>query len=429
MAGPIKSILTARKTDGRTIVSRDLTQEYLEKEMSRRHLLQGVLAAAALAGCGSSDSTTPARDAGVDRPATPPTDVPAAPNDTGAPVDTAPPPPTRHLVGIGQNDDQIMAAELAATQMGGFDFVQRGQTVYLKVNSNSGDPYPYSTSPEMLRWVIGKLHDRGATVFIGDRSFWGDRGTLANLTRNGIAEVASDMGVDLIVFGDHAAGDATSVDWMDLPMTEDALGARAALWDGTMRVPAMVAQADHIIGMPVVKTHFIATFTMGMKNLIGIINPVDRSRAMNLGNHDGSVRGRLFKQVAFMNKTLPTVSLLVLDGHQALLSGGPTMNDRPPHAPTGWTPITGEPHVVIMSRDRLAADITGVGVLRQLSPTFEEVVRDATIWGNRQVSVAVAAGIGITGPEMYDLGGEVNLTHRDGHMVDTEAFRAAILAT
>ena len=422
MAGPIKTLLTARKTGGRTVDSRDLVDEYLAKEFSRRQLLQGALAAAALAGCSSGTSaTTPARDAG--------TSGDAPPTDTGPVVQDAGTPPATHLVGIGQDADMPTAADRAASQMGGFDFVQSGQRVFLKVNSNSGDPYPYSTSPDMVRWVVGKVRERGAEVFVGDRSFWGDRNTMAHLTRNGVKDVCDELGVDLVAFGDTASGDATSVDWMDLPTTGDLVGARSAVWSGTMRIPAMVAQADHVIALPVVKTHFIATFTMGMKIMIGLINPMDRSRSANLGNHDGSVHGRLFKQVAYMNKSLPTVSLVVLDGHQALLTGGPTVSDRPPNAPASWAPITGEPHVVILSRDRVAADATGVALLRQLAPTYELVVRDTSVWSNRQMSVALTSGLGITGPEMYDLGGDVSIMHRDGHTLDTAAFLAAVTAT
>lgn len=390
--------VVGRKTGGRTIESTDLLQEYQAKELKRRSLLAGALglgAASMLAGCGDNggNNNGGGSDAGNGN------------TDAGGQQDV-PPMRTQHLVGMGHSDDHLQAAELALAETAGFSGITRGQRVYLKVNTNSGDIFPYSTSPELLTWVIGKLRDIGAEVFVGDRSFFGDTGTMRNFTRNGIAEVCQNMDVPLHVFGDTAARDTMAVDWMDLPATIDGISTpRSEHWTGTMRIPSMVAQADHIINMPVVKTHFIATFTMSMKNIIGIINPVDRSRSTNLGSHDGRIGGRLFPQVAFMNKALPTVSLNILDGWECLISGGPTPTDRPSGAPAGWTPQTAAPHNVIISRDRVAVDLTGAALLRTLAPAFEMINRNGSLWENRQLAVAIAAGIGITERSQYDLSG------------------------
>lgn len=394
MAASNKSHPAPRKSGGRVIQSRDLMQEYLEKDLSRRRLLQGALAAAAVAtGCGaagSNPSPPPGPDAGT------PTDRPT-PTDNPAPQDN-PPARMTHLIGMGQHDDHVMAAEAALAETTGFDFIQRGQRVYLKVNTNSGDPYPYSTSPDLIRWVVGKIRERGGEPFIGDRSFFGDRNTLGNFALNGIAGIAEELEVPLQVFGDPSLdGASRSVDWMDLPGEVEGLDARSAFWTGTMRIPVPVATADHIVALPVVKTHFIASFTMAMKGMIGIINPVDRSRSNNLGQHT-TTNDKLHKQVAFMNKAMPAVSLVVLDGWNALIGGGPTPRDAPAATRTA------EPHVVIVSRDRVAADLTGVALLKTLSATTEAVQR-TTAWRNRQIVTAVANGIGLTDRAMYDLSG------------------------
>ena len=395
----LKDLVSPRKTGGRTITSRDLLDEYQAKDLSRRQLLLGALGAAALAGCGSNAS-----------PSNPPTTTDSgtdASTDASAdvPTDTTPA-RTAHLVGMGQHEDHIMAAEAALAQTHDFDFVRPGQRVYLKVNTNSGDVFPYSTSPDMIRWVVEKVRERGGEVFIGDRSFFGDRSTARNFQNNGIAGVADELSVPLMVFGDMAAGDsaANSVDWMELPDTEETLGARSAIWTGSMRIPVPVAQADHVISLSVAKTHFIATFTMSMKNMIGIINPVDRSRTANLGSHS-TTADRLYRQVAFMNKTGPALSLVVLDAWNALISGGPTPTDRPPAAPSSWSGgVTAEPHCVIISRDRLAADMTGVALLKTLAPSYERIM-STTVWENHQVTRARDAGLGINDRALYDLAG------------------------
>lgn len=396
---------------GGLVDSEDLRQEYREKELSRRAILQGALAAAAVAACGSDPApNNTVADSGTTVDSGTP-DAGQSAVDSGTTVDV-PPARTPHLVGLGWHEsDHVEAARRALEETLGLGMISRGQTVYLKVNTNSGDAYPYSTSPELIRWVVGLLRDLGAEVFIGDRSFWGDRNTQRNFDRNGISDIASELNVPLHVFGSTenlAAGpraDSTGVEWMDLPAELDQLGARNQWWDGTMRIPVMVAQADHIINMPCMKTHFIATFTMSMKNIIGIVNPVDRSRTPNLGSHDGRANGKLFRQTAFMNKALPTVSLNILDGWNALITGGPTPTDRPPSAPSNFEPQIGEPHVVVCSVDRVATDLTGAAVLRTLSPSYELITRGTSLWDNRQIAPAVAAGIGITARDQYDLSG------------------------
>ena len=396
MTSPLKPRVTSGKTGGKVIDSRELLQEYQEKDLSRRHLLLGALAAATAAvGCGSNNGTTPtpASDGGT-------TDAPAV----DAPAADVPVVRPTHLVGLGQHDDHTMAAELALRETAGFDFVQSGQRVYLKVNTNSGDPFPYSTSPDMIRWVVGKVRERGGEVFIGDRSFFGDRNTAGNFNANGLTDVCSELGVDLHVFGDPTTDSAANtVDWMDLPIADDTLGDRSALWSGQMRIPAMVAQADHIIAMPCVKTHFIATYTMSMKNFIGLINPHDRSASANLGSHS-TVGDRLFRQVAFMNKAGPNVSLVVLDGWNALISGGPLPSNAPARAPAGWVAQTAEPHVVIISRDRVAADLTGLALLKTLAPAYE-AIQSSTARANRQMVRALASGVGLASMDQYDISG------------------------
>ena len=130
------NVITSHKSGGRVIDSTDLQQEYLAKELNRRQILQGALAAASLtAACGTSSPTggvTPAQDAatGTDAAMAQP-DVPPAQPDV-------PPARTTHLVGAGYDDDHVRAVELAMEQTIGFSRIQRGQRVYLKVNTNSG---------------------------------------------------------------------------------------------------------------------------------------------------------------------------------------------------------------------------------------------------------------------------------------------------
>ena len=152
-------------------------------------------------------------------------------------------------------------------------------------------------------------------------------------------------------------------------------------------------ESTHIINLPCMKTHFIAHFTMALKNWLGIVNPLDRRRTGNLDVHQYP---RLWAQIAEVCAHV-TPSLNILDGHEALITGGPTVSD-------GDGPTYAAPNVFIVSADRIATDVMGVGVLQTLSPTSEEVTQYAA-WSLPQIRGAVALGVGITGPELLDVSG------------------------
>jgi len=295
-----------------------------------------------------------------------------------------------HLVGLGYDEqDPIRALDKALEQTVGFSRVKRGDSVYLRVNSNSGDPYPYSTSPRLIKAVGQRLRDLGVSdIRIGDRSFWGDPNTARNLDDNGIAEAARALGVKATVFD-------SSVKWVLLPSES------VPSWTGKVRIPQAVATATHIINLACVKTHFIAHITMNLKLVLGLVHASDRRRPGNLDRH---VQDRLWPQIAEINKNL-TPTLNILDGFEAVVSGGPTIDDRPPRANGDWKPQTAAPHVIVISTDRIAADVVGAAILQMFSPSYEEVQRHAP-FSLPQIRTAIdAGGLGIDGPNALDMAG------------------------
>jgi uncharacterized protein (DUF362 family) len=363
---------------GRIIDAPSLLAEFQARELSRRAMLKTAIAgSAALAGgtlvaCGGP-ARGPLADAGSD-----------GASDAGpdAVEDTEPPPPVTHLVGMGYDADYMTAFDAAMSETINLSFIEPGDTVYFKVNCNNGDLYPHSTNPALIVELANRCRDAGATrIIIGDRSFWGDRNTIGNMRANGVAGAADDVGAELLVFDDAA------VEWVVLPQAE------APTWQGGFSLPVPVMESNHIINLPCVKTHFISHFTMALKNCLGLVNPVDRQRPGNLDVH---AEPRLWYQIAEVNQHF-TPSLNILDGHEALITGGPTVFD-------GAGPTYATPNVFIVSPDRIAADVMGIAVLQTLSPTSEEVT-GAAAWRLPQIEQAVAHGLGITGPELLDVSG------------------------
>jgi uncharacterized protein (DUF362 family) len=380
-------IKTSRKSGTRVLSSHALTDEYVQKELTRRQMVQAVMlgtAGALFGGFGSAACTTKTIVQGQGN------NTPPAPGADGGGVQ-----PTgggSHLVGMGWHEsDRDAALDAALKETIGLGMIKAGQSVYLRVNSNSGDPYPYSTSPKMIERIGGMLQEMGVTdIRIGDRSFWGDTDTTGNLSRNGITGAAKKLGLKAVAYDDDA------VEWVEIP------AGSAPNWVGTVRLPEPVTSADHHIILSCVKTHFIAQVTMSLKISLGLVHAQDRAREGNLKNHDTS---KLHKQVAQINKAI-TPSLVIMDGYQAIISGGPTKSDTPPNAPSTFKGgVVGDPKVFIVTTDRIAADVCGIAVLQKFAPDYE-LVHKTKPFANPHIKASIdAGGLGISSAADLDLSG------------------------
>ncbi len=355
----------SRPIKGRTLRSKVLLEEFAAKELNRRQFIARASAVGAgsmlVPGCGPV----------------------AGDDDDDDTVGTS-----YALVGLGAGEGYKTALQAAMDETiardGLAEVVNSGDTVFLKVNANSGDDYPYSTRPRMIEEIARWCWDQGAgRVIVGDRSFWGDGGTYGNLVANGAVGAAEEVGAELLVLDE----DDPDLDWLEIEQAD------APDWNGGFRFPLPVVQADVIINLPIVKTHFISQFTMGMKNIIGLVNADDRRRTGNLDVHDTS-NNKLYKQIAQLNQHI-TPTLTFLDGWEAVVAGGPTQ------APDGEED---SPGIHIVSADRIAADVTGLAVLKEFAVAGERV-HNTDVWDNPQIEEAVDAGVGITGPDEYDAAG------------------------
>lgn len=238
-----------------------------------------------------------------------------------------------------------VAISKAVESAGGLPVVPRGGLVVLKVNSNSGDPAPYSSSPTLVSWVARAYVKQGVRVLVGDRSFWGDKDTAGNLERNGVAPAARSAGAKCVAF-EH-----DTVTWRELPA--EALPS----WVAPIRVPSAIFEANAVINLACAKTHFITGVTLGLKNTLGFVHADDRARPGNLRTHH---RERIHLQIAELHRALP-ITFTIIDGYDALVTGGPTPS-------SGAPPTIVRTGVVLASRDAHAVEDEGRALLAKWAP-------------------------------------------------------------
>jgi uncharacterized protein (DUF362 family) len=246
---------------------------------------------------------------------------------------------------VPDHADMVLAA---IERVGGLGSVRRGDRVLLKVNTNSGDPYPYSTSPVTVHAITSVLVAAGAHVSVGDRSFWGDDDTKGNLEANGIAAAARAAGADVVGFDD-------AIDWIEVDP------ALVPHWRPPVRLPRMAFEAHHVINLACAKTHFITGATLGLKNWLGLVHAKDRARPGNLRTHDPDL---IHHQIVDIHRALAP-HLTVIDGYRALVGGGPT--------PQSGSIAFAEPRVVFAGHERVALDVAAIAMLQRYAAAAEAI--------------------------------------------------------
>ncbi len=288
-------------------------------------------------------------------------------------------------VGVARGETLGSAVRRAVELSGGLNFIKSGQTVLIKPNVNSGDPYPASTNPEVLYEVIKLVWERDPKrVIVGERSNY-LRTTREEMKKSGIDKAILEAKAELVTFDDMS--------WRFVNPT------KSVNWETGYHVAEMLFQVDHLINVPVIKTHNTGWFTMSMKNLVGIIPGKDRifmhSKVPNAKHSaKGGGQQQAYNYPAFAKMIAEiglavTPSLNILDGTKAFVAGGPRVGDSV------------QPKLIVASRDRIAADVTGLGVLKHYGTT--DRIQQASVWQLPIIARAVEIGLGVSDLAQIDL--------------------------
>jgi uncharacterized protein (DUF362 family) len=264
------------------------------------------------------------------------------------------------------------AARMAVDGIGGLSkSFKPDDSVLLKANYNSDDPYPASTDPDFLVAVVDFFRDEGITnLTLGERSGWPWMPTANVLKEMGVFQTAESLGLPIIDFD--------SGPWMDVR-----LGKEARWWD-KIGFHKSLKDFDKIVFLPCMKHHFLARFTMSLKLTVGLTHPVDMQHL-----HADRALGKTEEpmELKMVEIGLPVApDLIIMDGRKSFVTGGPDNGDIV------------EPNVILASGDRLAIDVEGLKILQSYP---RENLIQMPAWEIPSIQRAVELGLGAANEEEY----------------------------
>jgi uncharacterized protein (DUF362 family) len=248
----------------------------------------------------------------------------------------------------------------------------KGKHVLIKPNFNTADPTPGSTHNDTLAALVEEVWAMGAqSISLGERSYPPTREVMEE---KGILPIMDKMDVKVINFDD-----LDDRNWV-------LFKPKGSHWAHGFRIARPILDAECLVSTCCLKTHqYGGIFTMSLKLHVGVV-PTSRHGYDYMRELHGSPHQR--KMIAEINEPFKP-SLVVLDGIDAFVDGGPATGTR----------ARGD--VFLASTDRVATDAVGVAVLKILGSN--EGIMRPKVFEQEQIARAVELGLGASSPREIEV--------------------------
>jgi uncharacterized protein (DUF362 family) len=267
--------------------------------------------------------------------------------------------------------------------------------VFLKPNFNSADPAPGSTHLDVLTSLVLWLKEMGAQqIKVGDRSGMGD--TRQVMDQLGVFRLAEELGFETVIF-DELEAQA----WVMVQPP-------GSHWKNGFPFARPCLEAEALVQTCCLKTHrYGGHFTLSLKNSVGMAAKRYPSEDYNFMEelHSSPHQRRMIAEI----NTAYSPFLVILDGVEAFISGGPDAGER----------VSSE--VILAGTDRVAIDVVGIALLRYWGCKTE--VSRGKIFEQEQIATAVDLGLGVDSPDKIEF-----LTGDENSASYSEEIRQILLA-
>ncbi len=248
----------------------------------------------------------------------------------------------------------------------------KNKNVLIKPNFNTSDPTPGSTHNDTLVALVEEIWEMGAkTIRLGERSYPLTRDVMA---QKGVIPLMEKLDVNIVDFDELAQKDWVKVDAGD------------SHWQDGFRIARPILESECLVSSCCLKTHqHGGVFTLSLKNHVGVV-PTTRHGYNYMRELHASPHQR--KLIAEINVPF-TPDLIVLDGIDAFVDGGPASGKR------------ARGNAFIASTDRVAIDAVGVAILKSLGSNDQ--IMKSKIFEQEQIARAAELGLGASSSSDIEL--------------------------
>lgn len=258
--------------------------------------------------------------------------------------------------------------EQAIELAGGLHGLEPDKVILIKPNVNSNDPFPATSNPETVATLVNYVKRYNPRqIIVGDASNASYLPTIDSMKEVGIYQAAKEAGADVVGFEEGI--------WVEV----SPVGAKN--WR-RFRVPSMLLDADYVISQCVIKAHFLAVYSMAIKNWIGVLD--HRSRY----SLHASPRPLFYKRIAEINLARPA-DFVLLDGTKAMVTGGPFRGD------------VARVNLMVATSNITAADATGLSILKYLGTVGR--IQNISVWEQAVLHHGIEIGLGAGSGDNIDL--------------------------
>lgn len=168
----------------------------------------------------------------------------------------------KSIVSIAKGSDPEQLVREVLAPLGGVEALIKPKSTVV-VKPNAGHPAPpessVNTNPDVVAAVIREIRKAGPKEIILAEAAAIGCDTMECLEFSGILKAAEEAGIDKVI---------------DIKKDKDLLGIpiRDARSDITkMRLPRFLLEAEHIVNLPIFKSHCSMVFTCALKNMKGVV--------------------------------------------------------------------------------------------------------------------------------------------------------------
>ncbi len=265
-------------------------------------------------------------------------------------------------VGVVRKKDIIRSVKTSVDLAGGLK-IKKNSTVLIRPNANTADYPPGSTNPEVLKGAIRAVKEYNpAKIIVAEKSMT-TLNTIKVMKHLGLYQAAESEGVDEILSFDD-------VEWKKVRHPD------AKSWPQGFSVPVILDTIDYMLALPIIKTHWTALFTMGLKSQISITSDIDRRQLPHGQNND-----ELFGNMIAESNLVHRPDFYISDATKCFVTDGPNVG------------TLREPGIVMATSDVIANDVVGLALLKTLGTIHK--IQNGSVWEQLQIKRAVELGLGV----------------------------------